>query len=77
MDDEAHIQSNGKTSRLSNWRRALAQDVDEAWSDIILLVTCFIAGLVDSAVFNVWSCFVSMQTGTFLSPFPNYAATAA
>ena len=62
MDDEA-LQINGKRSRLGTWRKHLVQDVDEAWSDVILLVTCFIAGLVDSAVFNTWSCFVSMQTG--------------
>ena len=63
MDDES-LQSNGKKpSRLSTWRRYLAQDLDESWSDVILLVTCFISGLVDSAVFNTWSCFVSMQTG--------------
>jgi hypothetical protein len=50
-------------SRWKRWQRYLRQDVDEAWADTILLVLCLIAGIVDSAVFNVWSCFVSMQTG--------------
>lgn len=50
-------------SRWKRWQRYLSQDVDEAWADTILLVLCLIAGIVDSAVFNVWSCFVSMQTG--------------
>lgn len=62
MDDEA-LHTNGKSTRLGSWKKYLVQDVDESWSDVILLVTCFISGLVDSAVFNVWSCFVSMQTG--------------
>ena len=56
-----------KKSRISSWREHLAQDVEEAWSDTLLLVMCFVAGLVDSAVFNVWSCFVSMQTGKSLT----------
>jgi hypothetical protein len=52
-----------KDSRTKRWRRHLQQDVDESWADVILLVFCLLAGIVDSAVFNVWSCFVSMQTG--------------
>ncbi|KAK6382642.1 hypothetical protein LTS17_003311 [Exophiala oligosperma] len=52
-----------KKSRLSRWKDHLSVDVDESWADLILIVACFISGLVDSAVFNVWSCFVSMQTG--------------
>ena len=50
-------------TRWQRWRRHLSQDVDESWADLILLVLGFVAGIVDSAVFNVWSCFVSMQTG--------------
>jgi hypothetical protein len=53
-------------SRAQKWKHYLAQDVDKSWADAILLVACFISGLVDSAVFNVWSCFVSMQTGGFV-----------
>lgn len=57
-------------SKAKKWKQYLAQDVDKSWADAILLVACFISGLVDSAVFNVWSCFVSMQTGGFeLCPF--------
>jgi Protein of unknown function (DUF1275) len=71
MDDEA-LQTNGKKSRLSSWKKYLAQDVDESWADLILLLTCFISGLVDSAVFNVWSCFVSMQTGMMALTFSTF-----
>ena len=59
-----------RKSRFANWRQYLAQDVDKSWADVILLVACFMSGLVDSAVFNVWSCFVSMQTGEFREPNP-------
>lgn len=45
----------------------MAQDVHEDWADIILVILSFISGMVDSAVFNTWSCFVSMQTGTFFT----------
>lgn len=54
---------NGKQSRSARYKEHLAQDVDKSWADLVLIVACFISGLVDSAVFNVWSCFVSMQTG--------------
>lgn len=46
----------------------MAQDVQEDWADMILIILSFISGMVDSAVFNTWSCFVSMQTGIFLLP---------
>ena len=59
MDDSL----NQKQSRSARYKKHLAQDVDKSWADLVLIVACFISGLVDSAVFNVWSCFVSMQTG--------------
>ncbi|KAM0191723.1 hypothetical protein ACHAPI_008775 [Fusarium lateritium] len=40
-----------------------AAEVDTRWGDILLLVCFFVAGLVDSAAFNMYGCFVSMQTG--------------
>lgn len=30
---------------------------------LILIGLFFVTGLVDSAAYNIWSCFVSMQTG--------------
>lgn len=67
MDSNNDIDDNlwKRKSRFEKLRGYLAQDVDKSWADVILLVACFISGLVDSAVFNVWSCFVSMQTGGF------------
>ncbi len=61
MDDSLDLHK--KRSRMARWRQHLSEEVDAGWADLILIVACFISGLVDSAVFNVWSCFVSMQTG--------------
>ena len=41
----------------------MQDEVTAVWGDAVLIVGCFTTGLLDSAVFNVWSCFVSMQTG--------------
>lgn len=56
-----------KTSHLTRLRRHMSQDVHEDWTDVILIAMSFITGMVDAAVFNVWSCFVGMQTGTLKS----------
>jgi hypothetical protein len=47
----------------NTWKAYLQEEVTEVWADAVLIVGCFATGLLDSAVFNVWSCFVSMQTG--------------
>jgi len=52
-----------RKGRIARWRQYMGEDANKEWADLILIVTCFISGIVDSAVFNVWSCFVSMQTG--------------
>lgn len=38
-------------------------EVDPKWADLVLLGCFFVAGMVDSVVFNKYTCFVSMQTG--------------
>jgi hypothetical protein len=55
--------SPNKKGRLAIWKEHFAQDVDESRGDLVLIALCFVSGIIDSAVFNVWSCFVSMQTG--------------
>ncbi|KAG8676530.1 hypothetical protein FPOAC2_02596 [Fusarium poae] len=47
----------------SSVSRRFTADIDTRWGDLLLLVCFFIAGLVDSAAFNMYGCFVSMQTG--------------
>jgi hypothetical protein len=48
-------------SQKQSW---MMQEVTESWGDLILLACVFISGLLDAAIFNVWSCFIGMQTGT-------------
>jgi hypothetical protein len=50
----------------TTWRDFFSQEVTQSWGDAVLIVGCFVTGLLDSAVFNIWSCFVSMQTGMFM-----------
>ncbi|CEF74714.1 hypothetical protein FGSG_02423 [Fusarium graminearum PH-1] len=38
--------------------RRFTSDIDTRWGDLLLLVCFFIAGLVDSAAFNMYGCFV-------------------
>ncbi|EPS35164.1 hypothetical protein H072_11414 [Dactylellina haptotyla CBS 200.50] len=40
-----------------------ATQVDKTWSSIPVLATSYVSGLTDSAAYNAWSCFISMQTG--------------
>lgn len=57
----------GASKGMTHWnnvRSYFEQEVSTSWGDLILILGCFVTGLLDSAVFNVWSCFVSMQTGT-------------
>ncbi|RSL38447.1 hypothetical protein CEP53_014865 [Fusarium sp. AF-6] len=43
--------------------RSGTAEVDARWSDLPLLVCFFVAGLIDSVAFDLYSCFVNMQTG--------------
>lgn len=45
-------------------RRYLNAQIDTKWADLILLACFFCSGLIDSMAFNMYGCFVSMQTGT-------------
>lgn len=59
--EEDTYRSGVKNAR--SWREYLTEDLATAWADIVLLLGSFTTGLLDSAVYNAWSCFVSMQTG--------------
>jgi hypothetical protein len=41
----------------------MMEEVTESWGDLVLLACVFTSGLLDAAIFNVWSCFIGMQTG--------------
>lgn len=78
MDSTLENGQGRKKSAMSSVQRYLAADVDERWTDLPLLACCFITGLLDSAVFNVWQCFVGMQTGKHarLAPAMRFCLTA-
>ena len=62
-------QDQGSLSHLVGY---LKQDVDETWGDAVLIWCNAISGLMDSAAYNTWGCFASMQTsacGLSLSHF--------
>ncbi|KAI1955820.1 hypothetical protein LOZ58_006631 [Ophidiomyces ophidiicola] len=42
------------------------EDVDTKHTEVVLLVCSFISGVVDSAAFNAWGSFASMQTGNMV-----------
>ena len=49
-----------------SWAAFFKEEVSADWGDLVLIVGCFATGLLDAAIFNVWQCFVSMQTGKLL-----------
>ncbi|KAL6712032.1 hypothetical protein ACN47E_003075 [Coniothyrium glycines] len=59
-DDEAV--SDGSVKKRSI-RQYLSADLDTKWADVPLLACFFCSGLIDSMAFNMYGCFVSMQTG--------------
>ncbi|KAF3925981.1 hypothetical protein ABW20_dc0107164 [Dactylellina cionopaga] len=48
---------------LQRFRNYNATQIDKTWSSIPVLATSYVSGLTDSAAYNAWSCFISMQTG--------------
>ncbi|KAJ5122914.1 hypothetical protein N7448_009011 [Penicillium atrosanguineum] len=49
--------------RESTLSRQWRQNLDPTHADLVCLLLCFLAGLCDSSAYNVWSCFLGMQTG--------------
>lgn len=47
----------------SRLQSRFTSEVDPKWADAILLGCFLVAGIVDSVVYNKYTCFVSMQTG--------------
>lgn len=39
------------------------EELSNNHADLLLLLCCFISGLVDSTIYNAYGTFVSMQTG--------------
>ncbi|KZM19333.1 uncharacterized protein EKO05_0002918 [Ascochyta rabiei] len=62
-DHEAMDTNFEKPGAQSQFRQRLDAQIDSKWADLILLGCFFCSGLVDSMAFNMYACFVSMQTG--------------
>lgn len=63
IDHEAMGDDLEKPQTKSQVRQRLDADIDAKWADLILLGCFFCSGLIDSMAFNMYACFVSMQTG--------------
>ena len=50
--------------RLAKLKENLGADLSPQKTHLILILLFFVTGLVDSAAYNIFTCFVSMQTGT-------------
>ena len=49
--------------RFGNFRKDLDSEVEPRNTQLVLICLFFITGMVDSAAYNIFTCFVSMQTG--------------
>lgn len=58
------MQEDERPPRLAKVRENLGADIDPGRTHFILIILFFVTGLVDSAAYNIFTCFVSMQTGT-------------
>ncbi|KAF2676237.1 hypothetical protein K458DRAFT_492565 [Lentithecium fluviatile CBS 122367] len=56
-------ETDGTDHKDSQIIRRLEAQVDPKWADSILLGCFYCSGLIDSMAFNMYGCFVSMQTG--------------
>ncbi|PGG97377.1 hypothetical protein GX51_07347 [Blastomyces parvus] len=52
------------------WHRRLSdylkEEIDPAWSDMLLLACSFASGVIDSLAFKAWGSFANMQTGNIV-----------
>ncbi|EGE78030.1 DUF1275 domain-containing protein [Blastomyces dermatitidis ATCC 18188] len=63
VDPESFISNLPWHRRLSDH---LKEEVDPAWSDLLLLACSFASGVIDSLAFKAWGSFASMQTGNIV-----------
>lgn len=52
-----------KTERKKGLAIHFATEIHSDRADVPMIACCFVSGLIDSAAYNAWTCFVSMQTG--------------
>ncbi|MCJ1244242.1 hypothetical protein MMC30_001440 [Trapelia coarctata] len=54
----------------TRFRTHFTEEVTNSHADILLILCCVISGFIDSAIYNAYSTFVSMQTGLGASGQP-------
>ncbi|KAF3128706.1 hypothetical protein TWF703_009287 [Orbilia oligospora] len=64
--EEGWTSPSSPDSILNRLRKYNATQIDKSWTSIPVLATSYVSGLTDSAAYNAWSCFISMQTGCFM-----------
>ncbi|KAI9728085.1 MAG: hypothetical protein M1834_007801 [Cirrosporium novae-zelandiae] len=60
---EATLPPSVPPSYTQRFKDHMKGEVTRKGTDIVLIVCCFLSGLIDSVAFNGWGCFVSMQSG--------------
>lgn len=68
VDDGASVLDESSSSFRGRITRYFTEEVDTRRSDVLLIACSFISGMIDSAAFNAWGSFASMQTGTSSIP---------
>lgn len=63
------VNQESRGSLLERLRFRSSLEIEPQWTHLVLIILFFITGLVDSAAYNIWSCFVSMQTGMYSTGF--------
>lgn len=61
--DSGSVDEVGDMKKKASIRSRLEAQIDTKWGDIVLLACFYCSGLIDSMAFNMYGCFVSMQTG--------------
>jgi Protein of unknown function (DUF1275) len=61
------IKPDGNESLPKRLKLRMKPEIEPRRTHLILICLFFVTGLVDSAAYNIWSCFVSMQTGMYCS----------
>jgi uncharacterized membrane protein YoaK (UPF0700 family) len=72
VTNQSHDQEHDVTKHHDQPKQhCLSRNVDPFLTSIPVILCCFTSGLVDSAAFNAWGVFASMQTGMFISYPPH------
>ena len=69
MKSDIEASPEPESTKHSSFSQLWNQSINPVYADWIGLVLCFVTGLCDSSAYNAWTCFLAMQTGSFLPSF--------